>query len=303
MAHPLGPGERRHGGRPGTIAVSVGRWTGTISRPDDDWVAAEEPLQVLVDGDALAVVMRTPGADLELVLGLLHAEGIIRTRADLAGVRMSPSGQDTVEAGGLDVDLLPEVEGLVDVRLRRALPDGLIGWQRRLPSTSACGLCGATTLVALARAQRPVAGADPWPVALLHALPDQLRARQAGFARTGGLHAAALVGPSGEIADVREDVGRHNAVDKLIGAALLSDGLPLDRHLLLVSGRAGFEIVQKATAAGVPIIAAVSAPSSLAVRAADRLGATLVAFLRDGRCNVYTHPFRVRAGGARGGRA
>lgn len=288
--------EREAAGRSGTSPVAVGRWAAGEVRADRDWVAAEEPLQVAVDGAPLAVVMRTPGSDLELVLGLLHAEGVVRGRNDVAGVRLSPSGQDELGGQDLDVELLPETEGLVDVRLRRPLAGGVLGWQRRLPSTSACGLCGATTLDALERTQRPVRGRDTWPIGLLHTLPARLRSRQAVFASTGGLHAAALVTGGGDLAAVCEDVGRHNAVDKLVGGALMRDQLPLERFLLLVSGRAGFEIVQKATAAGIPLIAAVSAPTSLAVRASDRLGATLVGFLRDDRCNVYTHPFRVVPG-------
>ncbi len=259
-------------------------------------MAAEEPLQVAVDGAPLAVVMRTPGSDLELVLGLLHAEGVIRTAADVSRVRLSPSGADALDAGRLDLDLLPDLEGLVDVTLRHPLPGGPLGWQRALPSSSACGICGATTLEALARTQRPVAGTTVWTADVLHALPGRLRAEQDTFARTGGLHAAALVTPDGAIGAVREDIGRHNAVDKLVGAALLRGELPLADRLLLVSGRAGFEIVQKATAAGIPVIAAVSAPSSMAVRVAEQLGATLVGFLRDDRCNVYTHDWRVVAG-------
>ncbi|HUY98523.1 MAG TPA: formate dehydrogenase accessory sulfurtransferase FdhD [Verrucomicrobiae bacterium] len=292
---------RRPAGRAGTSRLVVRRWAGGLSRSDHDWVAAEEPLQVALNGNPLAILMRTPGADLELVLGLLHAEGVVSTAGDVARVRLSPSGQEDVDpellgAAGIELELLPEVEGLVDVELRRPLADGQIGWQRALPSSSACGVCGATTLAAIQRTQPQVVGTATWPVAVLHILPDRLRETQTGFDRTGGLHAAALVAPGGTLLAVHEDIGRHNAVDKLIGLSLLRSELPLGDRLLLVSGRAGFEIVQKAAAAGIPVIASVSAPSSLAVRVAEQVGATLVGFLRDGRCNVYTHPERVVAG-------
>ncbi len=280
-------------GRSAARAVTTHRWRAGVLEASADQVAAEEALQLCVDGAPLAVVLRTPGDDVDLALGLLHAEGVIRTRHDVALVRTAPSGQGALEPRGVSIELLPEVENLVDIRLVSPLPPGRLGWQRALPASSACGLCGSVTLDAVAATCRPVASMSSWSVAALCALPDRLSRGQAVFARTGGLHAAALVDAEGATVLVREDVGRHNAVDKLVGWGLRHDALPLSTHLLLVSGRAGFEIVQKAAAAGLGVVAAVSAPSSLAVETAERLGVTLVGFLRDDHCNVYSHPGRI----------
>ncbi|MHB8619680.1 MAG: formate dehydrogenase accessory sulfurtransferase FdhD [Chloroflexota bacterium] len=284
-------------GRAPERGTAVWRWEGDQSLADTDSVAAEEPLQVLVDGTPLTVAMRTPGHDLELVLGLLSAEGIIRSAADVASVRLSPSGQADLTRGNLPVELLPLAENVVDVCLRRPGAPAASGWQRHLLSSSACGLCGAATLEALEHDWPPVPVAEQVSAGTIYTFPAALRAAQTVFASTGGLHAAGLFTVDGELLCLREDVGRHNAVDKIVGSRLLGDGLPLPGHCLMLSGRAGFEILQKAAAAGVPIVCAVSAPSSLAVQTACRFGITLIGFLRGERMNIYSAPERITHGG------
>ncbi len=259
----------------------------------EDSVAREEALQLMIDGSPLAILLRTPGCDVELALGLLHAEGVIHCREDVAALRIAPSGQVDLDGIPVPVRLDPEAENLVDVELRTPLPGGPLGWQRALPSSSACGICGAATLDALHAVQANVEGQATWAAGDLYLLPDLLLQAQRAFHSTGGLHAAGLMTKKGEPLEVAEDVGRHNAVDKLVGRALLRRQLPLTDALLVVSGRAGFEIVQKAAAAGIGLLASVSAPSSLAVQAAETTGLTLVGFLRGERCNVYTHPERL----------
>jgi FdhD protein len=235
----------------------------------EDEVAVEEPLEVRVDGRPLAVTMRTPGHDEELALGFLYGEGLIDgpraagPPADLAG--------NTVEVSG---PLVRE-------------PD-----PRSFYTTSSCGVCGKG---ALAEVAVHAAGARPGPVlarALLAALPDRLR--QPTFARTGGLHATGLFDPRGELVCAREDVGRHNALDKVVGWALRAGLVPLHPHVLCVSGRLSFELVQKAAVAGAPVLVGVGAPTSLAVRLAADRGLTLCGFARDGRVNVYTGSERIR---------
>jgi len=274
----------------------VTRVEGDSARVAEDTVAREDALQLMVDGVPLAVLLRTPGCDLELALGLLHAEGIIHSRADVTRIRLAPSGQSLLDDIGIAVELDLEAENLVDVGLRSPLPGGALGWQRALPSSSACGICGSATLEALTTFQGTVVGQATWSAEELFVLPGMLLEGQRAFHSTGGLHGAGLLtAPAGRL-DVAEDVGRHNAVDKLVGRALLRDRLPLTDALLVVSGRTGFEIVQKAAAAGIGLVASVSAPSSLAVHAAEATGVTLVGFLRGRGCNVYTHPKRVALG-------
>jgi len=280
-------------GRSDQQALVVTRFEGGSPRIAEDSVAREEALQLMVDGRPLAVMLRTPGCDVELALGLLHAEGVIRRRADVAKLRIAPSGQADLDGIPLRVELDPEAENLVDVKLCTPLPEGALGWQRSLPSSSACGICGAATLEALQAFQGSVSGTGVWTAQQLFQLPDLLLDAQRVFHSTGGLHAAGLLRQQGQPLDVAEDVGRHNAVDKLVGRALLRGQLPLTDALLIVSGRTGFEIVQKAAAAGIGLVASISAPSSLAVQAAQTTGVTLVGFLRGERCNVYTHPQRV----------
>jgi FdhD protein len=236
-----------------------------------DEVAVEEPLEIRVDGAALAVTMRTPGNDDELALGFLVGEGLL--------------AQDEPRAAGPPADLAGNVVEVAGPLLREPA-------QRRFYATSSCGVCGKGALEEVAVLSAPL---PPGPVvdrALLAALPDKLR--QPGFERTGGLHATGLFTAAGELVCVREDVGRHNAMDKVVGRALLDGALPLHDRVLCVSGRLSFELVQKAVVAGAPILVGVGAPTSLAVEVAGDRGLTLVGFARGQSANVYTHPQRVR---------
>jgi FdhD protein len=242
-----------------------------------DEVAVEEPLEIRIRGNAVATTMRTPGNDEELAVGFLLSEAIIRTRSD---VRSLSAPTENV----IDVDLAPAVQ-FTPASAERF---GTIN--------SSCGLCGKTSIEFI-RQQFSLIDftADQTRITeeVLLALPDRLRSGQGNFARTGGIHAAGIFDINGEILVVREDIGRHNAVDKAIGRAFLDGCLPLDRHVLVVSGRASFEIVQKALAAGIPIVAAVSAPSSLAINFARECGQTLIGFLRPPTFNVYSHVGRL----------
>jgi FdhD protein len=252
-----------------------------------DFVAAEEPLGIRVGGAALAMTMRTPGDDIELAAGFLVSEGVVRSAAELAGIRLC----DGASCGHGDHDGLGNI---ADVTLAGgvAVPPGA---RRNFLTTSACGVCGKASIDDICLRPQAALADDPvhFAPAVLAALPDRLRAAQRVFSRTGGLHAAGLFTAGGELVAVREDVGRHNAVDKVVGWALLDGRLPLAGHALLVSGRASFELVQKAVLAGIPLLAAVSAPSSLAVDLAAEAGLTLVGFLRGPSMNVYTGADRL----------
>ncbi|MER5179179.1 formate dehydrogenase accessory sulfurtransferase FdhD [Streptomyces sp. NPDC002896] len=272
---------------------------GAVStRPDT--LVAEEPLEIRLNGKPLAITMRTPGDDFALAAGFLVSEGVLGTADELQNIvycaGATQDGSNTYNV--VDVKLAPGV----------AVPD--ITLERNVYTTSSCGLCGKASLDAVRTTAR-------WPIddtgdgsappvrlepELLASLPDRLRAAQRVFDRTGGLHAAALFTEDGELLDIREDVGRHNAVDKLVGRALQNGGLPLSRTILLVSGRASFELAQKAVMAGIPVLAAVSAPSSLAVDLAAETGLTLVGFLRGDSMNVYAgeHRIALRAAAAQG---
>jgi len=253
----------------------------------EDWVATEEPLEIRVSAGGArtvtSVTMRTPGNDIELAVGFLHGEGILRHRDQLLQARYC-----------VDRSLSEEQQyNVVTVDLRGPAPTTLDRLDRHFHVTSACGVCGTQSLDELAdRGLQPVTTSTTVRADVIAGLPASLTASQDLFATTGGLHAAALFDADGNLLEVREDVGRHNAMDKLVGWALLEDRLPLDGPVL-VSGRVSFELVQKAAAAGVPVLAAVSAPSSLAIETAERFGVTLVAFLRDGAGNVHTHAERV----------
>jgi FdhD protein len=251
-------------------------------RRHSDRLATEEPMEIRVDEPGgeqrtLAITMRTPGHDFELAAGFLLTEGLIGPD-DLRGVRYC------------DVPREEQHYNVVTVAVGRPLPD-LAG--RSFYTTSSCGVCGKASLDALDVQCAPVAPGPEVAPAVLTALPEELRRVQRVFDRTGGLHAAALFDAGGKLLTSREDVGRHNAVDKVVGAALMAGELPLAGRILLVSGRASFEIVQKAAVAGIPIVCAVSAPSSLAVDAARRFGITLAGFLRGDRFNVYSHTERI----------
>ncbi|MER8256666.1 formate dehydrogenase accessory sulfurtransferase FdhD [Streptomyces albidoflavus] len=255
-------------------------------RPDT--LAAEEPMEIRVGGRPLAVTMRTPGDDFDLAAGFLVSEGVLHAAGEVAGIRYCAGA--TSDGGN--------TYNVVDVVLTRgvAAPDPSL--ERNFTTTSACGLCGKASLEAVrTKVTWPVAG-DPLRLdtETLTALPEWLRAAQRVFDATGGLHAAGLFTAEGELLCLREDVGRHNAVDKVIGHALRSGLLPLRGTVLMVSGRASFELVQKAAMAGIPVLAAVSAPSSLAVDLAEEAGLTLVGFLRGTSMNVYTGAGRLLTG-------
>lgn len=268
----------------GARVVRVGPG-GAEERPDQ--LATEEPLEIrLLQGErrrTVAVTMRTPGADAELALGFLFAEGVIRGREDVRRVEHC-SGPD--DAG---------CSNIVEVELADGLPEPeLAGLDRHFFSTSACGVCGKAGLEALElRAAYGIAAGPVVAPGVIAALPDRLREAQGIFDATGGLHAAALFAPDGTLLAAREDVGRHNALDKLIGWSLREGLLPLHDRLVMVSGRSSYEILQKSLVAGVPVVCAVSAPSSLAVELAERFGITLIGFLRGDRFNVYSGAERI----------
>ena len=277
--------------RPQAPRIEVSRWHPDGWLEEEDSVAAEEPLQLLLDGEELAVVMRTPGDDVELALGLLFAERVIVSTAGVAAVHVSAESGE-VEAGrGLPVvgDLLES--NAVDVHIRAGA--GGRRPRRTFTSNAACGVCGQTTVDDLAAELSPVPEGDSFDPALLPRLAHALRDTQGVFEQTGGLHAAGLFSAAGELVVAREDVGRHNAVDKVVGWALLQGRVPLASTILAVSGRIGFEVAQKAVAAGIPLVVAVGAPSSLAVQVARRFGLTLAGFLRDHRYNVYSAEQRL----------
>jgi FdhD protein len=271
-----------------TVRRQVSRVTlgeATVVAPDT--LVAEEPLELRIDGRALAVTMRTPGDDMDLLAGFLVGEGVIRHREDLMTMRYC-AGTD--EEGHNTYNVL-------DAALASHVPPVEASMHRSLVTTSACGLCGKASIDGVEVASPYSLAADDITIQAdwIATLPDRLRTAQAVFDRTGGLHAAALFDvATDELLVLREDVGRHNAVDKVIGWALREDRLPLRGTLLLVSGRASFELAQKAAIAGIPAMAAISAPSSLAVDLADRVGLTLIGFLRSPTMVVYTTPARVR---------
>jgi FdhD protein len=262
---------------------------GAVTRPET--LVVEEPLEIRVNGAAVTVTMRTPGSDIELAQGFLLTEGVVSDREDVLTIRYCggrvPDGPDVQDGANtynvLDVTLAPGVK----------LPD--VDIARNFYTTSSCGVCGKASLDAVRVMGRFSPAEDPVTVAsaTLRAMPDQLRTAQKVFARTGGLHAAALFDADGTMLVVREDIGRHNAVDKVIGWALEHGRVPLRSSVLLVSGRASFELTQKAVLAGIPVLAAVSAPSSLAASLAEECGLTLVAFLRGDSMNVYTRADRI----------
>jgi len=254
------------------------------SRPDT--LVAEEPLEIRLNGKPLAITMRTPGDDFALAAGFLVSEGVLTQHNDLRNI---------VYCAGATTDG-SNTYNVVDVTTTPGLPIPDITLERNVYTTSSCGLCGKASLDAVRTTTRwPINDTPPVRIEpdLLASLPDRLRAAQHVFDRTGGLHAAALFTEHGELLDTREDVGRHNAVDKLIGRALQHNNLPLSRAILLVSGRASFELAQKAVMAGIPILAAVSAPSSLAVDLATETGLTLIGFLRGHSMNVYAGEHRL----------
>jgi FdhD protein len=253
-----------------------------VQRPDR--LATEEPMAIQVRGRrqepvSVAVTMRTPGSDFELAAGFLFSEGLLRHRQELAGIRYC--------------DVAPELQHYNVVTVDLSVPFTAEFAERHFFASSSCGICGKASLDQVEVSCPAVVAGPVVARSVIVSLPDSLRRAQRIFDQTGGLHAAALFDTDGRLLESREDVGRHNAVDKVIGHGFLSGETPLRERVLLVSGRVSFEIVQKAAVAGIPITCAVSAPSSLAVEAGDRLGMTVIGFLRGGSFNIYSHPERV----------
>ena len=265
--------------------TQVSEWNDGAVRRKEDYLAAEEPLEIRIGGDPLSVTMRTPGNDLELAAGFLLTEGLVTKRAQIVTLENVVEDSERDRGNVVRAVLAPE-----------AAPD-LQKMRRHFFAASSCGICGKASIDSVrARTLEPPNPAFRLDAEVLLRLPEALRASQAVFGRTGGLHAAALFDAKGELLVLREDIGRHNAVDKVIGWALLENRIPLADVVLLVSGRGGFEIVQKAIVAGLPVVASVSAPSSLAVQLARELGLTLIGFLRDRRFVIYSGEDRIKGG-------
>jgi FdhD protein len=266
--------------------TEVVEWTSGDVRPHEDDLAVEEPLEIRVGGVPVSVTMRTPGDDFELAAGFLFTERIIRRRGDVDRVAYAqgPDGRASTN--------------VVDVTLQTGKAVNLARLQRHFYAASSCGVCGKASICAVrVGGIRPPNAALRVEQGVLCRLPDAARADQAVFDRTGGLHAAALFDAAGTLVATREDIGRHNAADKIIGYALLEDRVPLSNSILFVSGRGAFEIIQKALVAGIPVVASVSAPSSLAVELARENGLTLIGFLRGQRFIVYSGHERVTHSG------
>jgi FdhD protein len=256
-------------------AAEVLRIRGAESSTASDWLAREEPLEIRVRGQSIAVTMRTPGNDDELACGFLLTEGLIHSRDEVIEIASCESGENALHGNILNVFLAPEVS--IDfARLAR-----------HTFASSSCGLCGKASIEAVQQSFPPLERTVPFDRHLIGTLPAALRESQQAFEKTGGLHAAGIFDLTGKLLAAREDVGRHNAVDKVIGWGFLNRLLPLENHILLVSGRASFEIMQKSLAARIPIVAAVSAPSSLAVDFARASRQTLIGFLRGEKFNIY----------------
>lgn len=268
-----------------TVRRPVRKLTADGERRRPDALAAEEPLEIRVSGRSLAVTMRTPGHDVELAHGFLLSEGVIGSREDLVSARYCNSVDDSGR----------NTYNVLDLALAEGVPEPDTGVERNFYTTSSCGVCGKAALDAVKLSTRfdPSGSGFSITARTLATVPDALRERQRVFAATGGLHAAGLFTSDGALLTVREDVGRHNAVDKVLGWALLEDRVPLSDCGLMVSGRASFELVQKAAMAGIPMLAAVSAPSSLAVELAEENGITLIGFLRGESMNLYTAEKRL----------
>jgi FdhD protein len=273
--------------------TTVQRVVGAERTRATDLLAIEAPLEISLgygpashrQAHSLAVTMRTPGHDAELVAGFLLSEGIVAQPADIQSLTHHADPRRPKERGNV---LRAELAPGVTLELDRL--------ERHFYTSSSCGVCGKTSIEAVRASNCPVpppAARPQVPASLIHQLPERQRAAQRVFEQTGGLHATALFSAEGELLSLREDVGRHNAFDKVVGAALLAGHLPLSQHIVLLSGRASFELVQKAALAGVAILAAVGAPSSLAVEAAEEFGLTLLGFVRNERFNIYTHEARI----------
>jgi FdhD protein len=262
--------------------VVAHKWRAGSMRAESAALAVEEPLEIRLGGRRFTVTMRTPGHDEELAAGFLLAEGFIASRAELGEIRRV-RGRRSADQPDNIIDVILEVRS---TELRERL-------KRNFLTSSSCGVCGKTSIESLQRRIAPLGDSLRIPAATLLRLGPRMREAQLTFTATGGLHAAAIFDRSGSLRVIREDVGRHNAVDKVIGRCVMDATLPLADSVMTVSGRASFEIVQKAAAAGIPVLAAVSAPSSLAVELAEELGVTLIGFMREAGFNVYTRPERI----------
>ncbi len=267
--------------------ISIVRLNGDNALNENDWVATEEPLEIRIKYHtpagivvkSISVTMRTPGQDKELAIGFLYTEGIINTVTDIIEAEIVDTKNNNVIIVSLQPHCHPDIGKL----------------ERNFYTTSSCGVCGKSSIEAVKTTCNILDTKDNITISptLLYSLPDKLRSQQSVFESTGGLHACSIFSLEGELLALHEDAGRHNALDKLIGSSLLNDKLPLNEHILLLSGRTSFELVQKAVMAGIKIIASVGAPSSLAVQMADEWGITLVGFLRNERCNIYTGAQRI----------
>jgi len=264
-----------------TRHVKVLRCEGTERARLDDDIVVEEPLEIRVNNSSIGVTMRTPGADFNLAVGQLWTEGIIHTFAEIGTIAYCPNEDE------------PELRNVINVMLLDS--SFALESTRRTWANSSCGLCGKSTIESIHRRFKRVSDSTVVDYQTLFELPERMRRYQTNFERTGGIHAAALFDASGRLVLIREDLGRHNAVDKVLGASLYA-GVDTGEMILMVSGRLGFEIAQKAAVAGIPIIASVSAPSSLAVELANEFGITAAGFVRDRSMNIYSHPHRVLNG-------
>jgi len=265
-----------------TLKKEVARWHDFQPSLVEDELVVEEPLEIRVGGQSLIVVMRTPGHDFDLVAGFLYTEGLIKSADEIGTIAYC----EDVE----QVDL----QNVINVNLTNGWdPESQVGWQRNFHANSSCGLCGKMTIESVQQEIPPIESSLRINPAILYGLGEQLRSAQSVFEATGGLHAAGLFNATGEMQIIREDIGRHNAVDKVVGQALLAEMFPLDRHVLMVSGRLSFEIVQKALFARIPAVVAVSAGSTLAVDLAQESQMTLIGFTRGKSMTVYSCPERI----------
>lgn len=272
-------GERNRSDVEPAVHVPVRRLALDASSSEDDWVASEAPLEVRIGGKPTTVLMRTPGNDEELVRGFLFSEGIVTSAADIVSVAPLKFNGTSVGGSVVGVELAPGRKG-------RTV-------ERSFYSNASCGVCGKKTIASLEVKGAIAKSRLRIRRSVLEGLPDQLRQAQTTFAKTGGVHASGLFTPEGKLIVLREDVGRHNALDKIIGWSMSAGMLPLGDYVLLVSGRVSYEIVQKAVVAGIPFIGAVGAPSSLAVDLADQFKLTLAGFLKHGSLNIYSNPERI----------
>ena len=261
--------------------VSLTRCSQGVTHAAKDLVASEEPLEIRVRGRGIAITMRTPGHDSELAAGFLVSEGLLHKRSDVIEIAHCQTGENSAAGNIINVFVPPAVKLDLEKLTRHVF------------ASSSCGLCGKASIESVHQHFPPVKSNVQLSNDTLCKLPDRLRKGQETFSQTGGLHGSAIFNSNGDLIVLREDVGRHNAVDKVVGWAFLNDTLPLNQHILMVSGRASFEIMQKALSANIPIVAAISAPSSLAVEFALESNQTLVGFLRDNSFNIYSHPERI----------